>query len=237
MALSKLNHEWHSRPPLHFSNGEIFLIVASVRGDVIGWGIPDFLLQPFKEQVEHMAVEELFDPNIQETLASWLDKAVGFTLPVTRWRTAAEYWYRKLPPAIPPEDRAVWNRDYALAEGINQSNNPGRAIEVFNTQPYCAAVIEGDTIASLCYCVHSGPVSTITLPAFRRKGYALSCLRLLTKKCLEAGFEPCYPTDVSNIASVHLVEKCGYEMEEYMFWISIPPIAKEALPPLLRSED
>ncbi len=236
MGITRLSHQWHARPPLRFSNGEIFLIVASMADGVMGWGVPDFLLQPFREQVGRMSGEELFDPNIQRRLSAWLDTAVGFSLPVIRWRTAAEYYYRGEPPIIPAEDPAIWNQDYTPPVGINLSNNPARALELLKNQPYCAAVIEGDTIASLCYCSHNGPISGYTRPASRRRGYALSCLRLLTKKCLEAGFDPCFPGDVSNVASVHLAEKAGYKLEQYMFWISIPPIADDKLPPRLQEQ-
>lgn len=236
MAITTLTYKWHSRPPLCFPNGEIFLLVASISDGVIGWGVPDFLLETFQEQVKHLSAEELFDPNIQEKLCAWLDGTVGFTFPVIRWRTAVEYRYRGQPPTISADEPAIWSKDYNPSSKINLSGNPDRDLELFKNQPYCAAVIDGGTIASLCYCAHNGPISSITRPAFRRRGYALSCLRLLTQKCLESGFVPCFPAEVSNIASVALAEKAGYTKEDYMFWISIPPMDSEKLPPVLRSK-
>jgi len=129
-----------------------------------------------------LSLEELFDPNIQERLSSWLDEAVGFSLPVVRWRTAAEYRYDGGPIVIPEGDPAVWNKEYTSDESTNAQNSKNRAFAVFESQPYCAAVIEDGQIASMSYCEKDGPISIFSRPASRRKGYALSCLRLLIKK-------------------------------------------------------
>jgi hypothetical protein len=191
-------------------------------------------LGDFRSRVASLSLEELFDQNIQERLSSWLDEAVGFSLPVVCWRTAAEYRYDGRPIVIPEGDPAVWNKDYTPNEGINAQNSEDRAFAVFESQPYCAAVIKDGQIASMSYREKDGPISIFARPASRRKGYALSCLRLLTKKRIAAGFTPSYPEDVSNVASVHFAEKAGYKRQGYMFWITIPPIAKEVLPSLLK---
>ena len=117
-----------------------------------------------------MSIEELFDPNIQERLSSWLDEAVGFSLPVVRWRTAAEYRYDGGPIVIPEGDPAVWNKEYTSDESTNVQNSKNRAFAVFESQPYCAAVIEDGQIASMSYCEKDGPISIFSRPASRRIG-------------------------------------------------------------------
>ncbi len=123
MKKNPLEHEWITRPLARFPNGEIFLITAIVEKKKIHRGLPAFLLDDFRSRVASLSLEELFDPNIQERLRSWLDEAVGFSLPVVRWRTAAEYRYDGGPIVIPEGDPAVWNKDYTPDESINSQNS------------------------------------------------------------------------------------------------------------------
>ena len=234
MATRTPIYEYRNVPPRRFPDGEIFLITAMIGMEKIEWGLPSDLLVDFRSQVESLSVEELFDPNIQTRLTSWLNEAVGFNLPVVRWRTAADYRYCGDPITITDKDPAVWNRDCRPNAGTISLDEENRANTVFNSQAYCAAVLHEERIVSMCFCGNDGTISIYTKPGSRRKGYAYACLRLLTKKCQEAGTKLHYPTDVSNVASVHLAEKAGYHIKGYMFWITIPPISNDQLPPSLQ---
>jgi predicted GNAT family acetyltransferase len=75
-----------------------------------------------------------------------------------------------------------------------------------------------------------------TEPEFRRRGYALSCLRVVTARATEAGIAPRYGTEEGNTASRRTAERAGYALDLHMFWVTVDPEHRSAIPARIQTE-
>lgn len=84
--------------------------------------------------------------------------------------------------------------------------------EIAAAQPY-AGYFCGGKIVSICRSVRKGrghEAGIETLSEYRRRGCAMSALKVWTSAVLRQGFIPLYSTEPENTASIKLAQKAGY---------------------------
>lgn len=90
---------------------------------------------------------------------------------------------------------------------------PECAGELDTAQPYIGYIQDG-RIVSICRSVRKGRAHEAgieTLPALRRRGYALAALKRWTAAVLQQGHLPFYSALPENTASLQLAQKAGYQ--------------------------
>ncbi len=96
--------------------------------------------------------------------------------------------------------------------------------ELAAAQPYTGAFCGGELVC-ICRSVRKGRAHESgieTLPAFRRRGYALTALKSWTAAVLAQGAVPLYSALLQNTASLQLAQKAGYQpyAQGFQIWES-----------------
>lgn len=92
-------------------------------------------------------------------------------------------------------------------------------------------LIKDDEIASLCYssCVVDGlaEIDIVTWDEYRGQGLAAMVARQFIRECIQRKITPTWDCFLSNVASVKLAEKLGFEQEQtYLFYSFNVPLSR-----------
>jgi hypothetical protein len=232
MCRHPLRHIFVSAPPVLFPDGEIFLSTASIdlEGTKIEWGIPDSISFGLKNVLKKIEQEDLESVPVHLKLAAEIDELLGFKTGMVQWRMAVEFNYTKDEISILEDEPAVYNKNVSEDSAVIRTCRQDQALEIFLSQPACAAVIEDNEVASLCWDGGNRAVSIATKDRYRNMGFGSSCLRVLTKQALDDGKRLSIGTGIDDNPLIHIAEKIGYELTNRMYWISIPAGYRELIP-------
>lgn len=238
MSENPLQHVFKIAPPVLFPEGEIFLSVASIdlSGKRIEWGVPGCLFSQMERILSKLRKEDIDRVNVHRKLAAQIDDLLAFKSRIVQWRRAVEFNYNQDEVRLLETEPAVYNRDVPKDSLIVLECKHDRFLSCFLTHPYCAAVIEGNEIASICWHGGNRALSIATKEKFRNMGFGSSCVRMLTRRSLAEGRRLSIGTEADNHPLIHIAIKVGYELTNKMYWISLPAKYRELIPSQVEAE-
>jgi len=232
-----INHVFLEKPVHIFSNGRAFAITAEIALDrtQITWRVPGDLKEPLQERVAQVEPDMLDDPDTLAGHSRWLEGLLGLANRAVAWTLAVGYSYPLEVVALLPDEPAVFNRDCESDPDILQGLRPQASVDRFRNLPFYACVFCGTAIISECFHSGNGAVTVRTDERYQNRGYASSCLRVVTDRTLKAGIAPGFGTRFDSVAARALAERCGYVLRGLSYWVEIPGKDYAQLPPKVRS--
>ena len=234
-----IEHVFEEKPVSILSNGRVSAMTAHIALDRtrIKWFVPRCLKAPLEARMAQMTPEEIDDADAIEGHSVWMRDLMGFTDEGSAFfELAVGYRYPAETVELLPDEQAVFNKDLeSEPEGLEEANEE-RQVEGFRNLPFYAAVFDGNKIVSRCSHKGNGTVSIGADEAYRNRGYASSCLRVVTDRSLKAGIEMGYGTSFENAAARATAERCGYELNNLSYWVSITGDYYPKLPEDVRAD-
>lgn len=162
------------------------------------------------------------------TLAERLGRDVG-------WKNECYLYYLppgRLDPALITHDVRSLAPGHApmVNDAWEMADAPGFIRECIEKGP-SAVIFEGDQPVSWAGVYDDGQMGLMhTVPAARKKGYAVSITVALSQRLIQRGRTPFLFTLVENTPAQRLVERCGFQCHGEYSWFGIPmrePTAEE----------
>ena len=231
-----IEHVYQEQPIVITRHGRAFVITAQIGldGTQIKWFVPSCLREGLEARATQLEPDSLDRPDTIASLSEWLNELLG--MKEGAWfDLAVGYRYPEESIVLLPNEPAVFHKDCeAEPEGFEEANEAA-AVERFRDLPYYAVVFDGPRIVSGCSHKGNGVISIGTVGGYQRRGYAASCLRVVTDRSIRAGITMGYGTLFDNAAARATAERCGYVLNNLSYWgcVSGPPYSK--LPEALRA--
>ena len=232
-----INHVFLEKPASIFRNGRAFAITADIALDrtQITWRVPGCLKGPLRARVAQAEPDTLDDPDTLADQSRWLESLLGLGNGAVTWTLAVGYNYPAGVVELLPDEPAVFNKDCESDAEILRGANPQSRVDRFRNLPFYAGVFCGKAIVSECFHNGNGAVTVHTDGRYQNRGYASSCLRIVTDRTLKAGIVPGFGTRFDNVAARALAERCGYVLRGLSYWVEIPGNDYAQLPPEVRT--
>jgi RimJ/RimL family protein N-acetyltransferase len=223
--------------PVHvFADGGVFAITAGIRltRTQIAWRVPRCLKAALQTKVQKLEPDALDDTSILAGHSRWLEQVLGAPDGSVSWELAVAYDYPMQSVELISHEPAVFNKDFHSNSERLEGAYPEKRVQRFRDMPFYAGVFDGQAIVSECFHDGNGAVTVHTDQAYRGRGYASSCLRVVTDRTLKAKIRPGYGTSFGNGAARAVAERCGYVLAELMYWVGIAKESYAKIPPEMR---